>query len=137
MRHSGWWPDRILRLFKRGKARFKDVPVHESLICESKTENLQAHLLHYTYDSLETLISKINSYSSVAAQMQFERGRRISLAGIVLKSAWTFIRLYVVRRGFLDGKQGLILALVSSAGSLFRYSKLWFLNKNINWKPKP
>lgn len=136
MRHSGWWPDRIVRLFKRGKARFKEVTVHESLVCESKPAELSAHLLHYTYDSLETMIAKINQYSTLAAQLQFDRGKKISLAGVMAKSVWTFMRLYVVRRGFLDGKQGLLLALISSAGSLFRYSKLWFMNKNTNWKPK-
>lgn len=137
MRHSGWWPDRILRLFKRGAARFKDVPVHESLICEAEPRALNAHLLHYTYDSLETMIGKINLYSTLAAQAQHAQGRKISLVGVVCKALWTFMRLYVVRRGFLDGKQGFMLALISSAGSLFRYAKLWFLNNNTKWKPKP
>lgn len=137
IRHSGWWPDRLVRLFKREQGRFKEVLVHESVVVQGSTQHLGGYLVHYPYDSLETLIAKTNHYSTAAAQQLHDKGRTISMVGIMLKAAWTFVRIYILRRGFLDGKQGFILAGVAAAGSFFRYSKLWLLNKNIQWRPKP
>lgn len=137
IKHSGWWPDTLVRLFKRDQGRFKDVSVHESVIVEGPTQALSGHLLHYPYDSLEMLIDKTNQYSSAAALQLHERGKKISILGIIAKSFWTFIRIYLIRRGFLDGRQGFILAAVAASGSFFRYSKLWFLNQKTNWKPQP
>lgn len=137
IQHSGWWPDRLLRLFKREHGRFKDVLVHESVLVNGPTKALSGHLLHYPYDSLESLIAKTNQYSSAAALQLHEKGKTIALPTIFAKSLWTFIRLYVLRRGFLDGRQGALLAGVAAAGSFFRYSKLWLLNQQTNWKPAP
>ncbi|AQS52187.1 LPS biosynthesis protein [Paenalcaligenes hominis] len=137
IRHSGWWPDRLVRLFKRDAGRFKDVRVHESVVVEGLVAELRGHLLHYPYDSLETLITKTNFYSTAAALSLYEKGKHIPIAGIALKAFWTFIRIYVLRRGFLDGRAGFILAGVAASGSFFRYSKLWLLNRKTNWQPKP
>lgn len=137
IKHSGWWPDRLVRLFKRDKAQFKDVTVHESVLVEGGVQDLKGHLLHYPYNSLDTLIDKTNHYSSAAALQLHERGKKISLLGIITKAFWTFVRIYIIRRGFLDGKEGFFLAAVAASGSFFRYSKLWFLNSDTNWKPKP
>lgn len=135
--HSGWWPDRLVRLFKRDKGRFKDVTVHESVIVQGVTQDLAGHLLHYPYDSLESLINKTNQYSSAAAQQLYGKGKKIGLIGIASKASWTFVRIYIIRRGFLDGKEGFVLAGVAAAGSFFRYSKLWLLNRKTRWKPAP
>lgn len=132
IRHSGWWPDHVLRLFKRGTARFKDVAVHESVQTASASAVmvLQGHFLHYPYADLETFIAKINHYSSEAAAMMHARGRRTSIFGATGHAVWTFIRIYLIRRGFLDGKEGFVLAVMGAAGSFFRYSKLLWLNKH-------
>lgn len=137
IRHSGWWPDRLVRLFRRGAGHFKDVRVHESVVVQGHVSDLRGHLLHYPYDSLETLITKTNHYSTAAALSLYERGKQIHIAGIVVKALWTFIRIYILRRGFLDGRAGFILAGVAASGSFFRYSKLWLLNRKTNWHPKP
>lgn len=137
IKHSGWWPDRLVRLFKRNKGRFKDVAVHESVLVDGTTQSLTGHLLHYPYNSLETLITKTNQYSSAAALQLHERGKKIGVLSIIGKACWTFLRIYILRRGFLDGKEGFFLAGVATAGSFFRYSKLWFLNQKTNWKPNP
>ena len=128
IRHSGWWPDHVLRLFKRDTARFKDVAVHESVDTEHAVATLTGHFLHYPYASLEHYIAKINHYSSEAAAMMHARGRRTSVLGAAGNAIWTFIRIYVLRKGFLDGRQGFILAAMGAAGSFFRYTKLLFLN---------
>ena len=129
IRHSGWWPDHVLRLFKRGTARFKDVAVHESVQTSSSVTMLENHFLHYPYADLETFIAKINHYSSEAAAMMHAKGRQTSVLGATGHALWTFIRIYLIRRGFLDGKEGFILATMGAAGSFFRYNKLLFLNK--------
>jgi glycosyltransferase involved in cell wall biosynthesis len=129
IRHSGWWPDHVLRLFKRGTARFKDVAVHESVLPRSEPLILEGHFLHYPYADLETFIAKINLYSSEAAAMMHARGKRTSVLGATGHAIWTFVRIYLIRRGFLDGKEGFILATMGAAGSFFRYNKLLLLNK--------
>lgn len=130
IRHSGWWPDHVLRLFRRGTARFKEVPVHESVIPDGRVAILDGHFLHYPYASLEHFIAKINLYSSEAAGIMHARGKKTTALGAAGHAVWTFFRLYVVRRGFLDGKEGFILAAMAAAGSFFRYTKLLYLNKS-------
>src|SRR5690606_26560707 len=88
---------------------------------------LDAHFLHYPYADLHALLAKVNRYSSDAACMMHANGRRTHIAGVVGHSLWTFVRIYLIRRGFLDGREGFILAAVAAAGSFFRYSKLLFL----------
>lgn len=132
IRHSGWWPDHVLRLFKRGTARFKDVAVHESVVTGQPVATLESHFLHYPYASLEQFIAKINHYSSEAAAMMHARGKRTSVLGAWGHAVWTFVRIYLLRKGFLDGKEGFILAVMGAAGSFFRYTKLLFLNKRQN-----
>ncbi|NYT63137.1 glycosyltransferase family 2 protein [Alcaligenaceae bacterium] len=129
IRHSGWWPDHVLRLFKRGTARFKDVAVHESVVTSSVVAVLDGHFLHYPYADLETFIAKINLYSSEAAAIMHAKGKKTSVLGATGHAIWTFIRIYLIRRGFLDGKEGFVLAVMAAAGSFFRYNKLLLLNR--------
>lgn len=125
--HSGWWPDHVLRLFRREKGRFTEVPVHERVEIKGQTGKLKACLLHYPYETLDALILKMNRYSTDAAQMMFAKGKRAGLFSIVGHSVWTFVRIYLLRRGFLDGRYGFVLAATAAAGSFFRYSKLMML----------
>ena len=127
IRHSGWWPDYVLRLFKRGTARFTDVAVHERVQPGGSVGKLQAHLTHQAYDNLDALLVKINRYSTDAAAMMHARGKTTSILGALGHGFWTFIRIYLIRRGFLDGRHGLVLVVAASAGSFFRYAKLYFL----------
>src|SRR3546814_6711835 len=83
IRHSGWWPDRVLRLFKREAGRFNDVAVHESVQCSGTVLVLDGHFLHYPYPDIETLMAKINRYSSEAAIMMQAKGSRVGVAGVV------------------------------------------------------
>ena len=129
MHHSGWYPDYVLRLFRRGCARFSDNLVHEKLIINSKTEKLKGLLLHYAFENLEEVLHKTNQYSTAGAQMQFQRGRQSSLSGAVLRGVWSFVRTYVLRAGFLDGREGFMLAVSNAEGTYYRYVKLMLLNK--------
>ena len=124
MRHCGWWPDHLLRLFRRGRARFSNDVVHESIQADGATGLLKHHLLHYPYPDIESLLVKMNRYSTAGAQKMHQRGKRTSVFGALGHGFWTFVRIYIMRRGFLDGRQGLVVACAGAAGSFFRYAKL-------------
>ncbi len=128
MRHSGWYPDRIVRLFRRDAARFSDDLVHERLLVAGKTGLLDGELLHYAFDDLEEVLHKVNRYSSAGAAMMQLRGRQVSLSGAVLRGLWSFIRTYFLRGGFLDGREGFMLAVSNAEGTYYRYLKLLLLN---------
>lgn len=128
IRHSGWWPDPVLRLFRRDSGKFNDVLVHESVsLSKGKTGRLKSHLLHYPHPTLDSLIDKINRYSGEAAKMMLAKGTRTGVPKIVLHSMWTFIRIYFLRLGILDGRHGFVLAVTAASGNFLRYSKLMFL----------
>jgi glycosyltransferase involved in cell wall biosynthesis len=129
MRHSGWYPDLLHRLFKRGKACFSDDLVHERLIVEGEAGRLQGLLLHYAFDDMEEVLHKVNQYSTAGAAMMQRRGRKASLTGAVLRGIWSFIRTYVLRGGFLDGREGFMLAVSNAEGTYYRYLKLMLLNQ--------
>lgn len=129
MRHSGWYPDYVTRLFRRGSARFSDDLVHERLLVEGVAERLDGLLLHYAFDNLEEVLHKVNQYSSAGAQMMLQRGRQASLSGAVLRGLWSFVRTYVLRGGFLDGREGFMLAVSNAEGTYYRYLKLMLLNQ--------
>jgi glycosyltransferase involved in cell wall biosynthesis len=127
MRHSGWWPDHVTRLFRRGAARFSDDRVHERVIVDGTVGALREPLLHEAIRDLDEALVKMNAYSTASALMQLERGRNASLAGAVWHGAWTFFRTYVLRAGFLDGREGFMLAVSNAEGAYYRYLKLMLL----------
>lgn len=129
MRHSGWYPDRIVRLFKRTAARFSDDMVHESVEVQGSIGILNGELLHYSYMNLEQTLDKLNSYSTAAARVQQQRGKQGGLATAVAHGLWSFIRTYFLRAGFLDGREGFMLAVLNAEHSYYRYLKLMLLNE--------
>ncbi len=129
MRHSGWYPDLLPRLFKRGTAHFSDDLVHERLIVEGETGELHGMLLHYAFDDLEEVLHKVNQYSSAGAKMMQQRGRKSSLTGAVVRGVWAFMRTYVLRGGIFDGREGFMLAVSNAEGTYYRYLKLMQLNR--------
>lgn len=135
IRHSGWWPDAVLRLFRRGTARFTDAAVHERVEPDGEVGRLKSHMLHYTYPDLAFAIQKMNRYSSDAAEMMYAKGRRASVVSALGHAVWTFTRIYVVRRGFLDGGHGFVLAALAAMGSFSRYAKLAFLTRALPARP--
>ncbi len=127
MRHGDWYPDRVLRLFRRDAGRFSDDLVHERLLVQGPVARLEGDLLHHTMPSLDDALAKMNRYSTGRAQDMRRQGRRGSLAGAIGHAMWTFVRGYVLRRGFLDGRLGFVLALYAAEGTYYRYLKLWLL----------
>lgn len=129
MKHGGWWPDRIIRLFRRGKGRFSGDRVHERLIVEGRVGTLASPLIHFAFSDLEEVLQKIDRYSTAGALSMAEKGRHASLSGAVLRGSWSFFRTYVLKAGFLDGREGFMLAVSNAEGTYYRYLKLMLLGK--------
>ena len=127
MRHSGWYPDRITRLFKRGSASFSNDLVHEKLITQQAVGQLRAHMLHESFTSFEAVLDKANRYSTAGAQHLFQQGKKVSISQAIGHGLWAFFRTYVLRRGFLDGRMGLLLAISNAEGTYYRYLKVWLM----------
>jgi glycosyltransferase involved in cell wall biosynthesis len=128
MKHSGWWPDHVIRLFRRDAARFSDDRAHERLLVEGTTRKLKQPLMHEAISNMDQMLGKMNLYSTASARMLHERGRQASLATAVFHGGWAFFRTYVLRLGFLDGREGFILAVANAEGSYYRYVKLMLDN---------
>ena len=127
MRHSGWWPDHVVRLFRRGAARFSDDAVHERVIVDGNTGTLREPLMHETFVDLDELLAKMNNYSTLSAQDMQRDGKRSGLPMAVARAAWAFVRTYFLRGGFLDGREGFMLAVATAEGTYYRYVKLLLL----------
>jgi len=123
--HAGWQPDYVLRLFRRGTAKFSDDLVHERVVTQQPVHALQNHLLHYSYLNFSQVLSKVDAYSTASAKQAYARGKRSSVAGALGHGAWAFFRTYVIRRGFLDGAHGLALSISNAETSYYKYLKLW------------
>src|SRR5208282_3552891 len=125
MRHSGWWPDYVLRLFRRGKARFDDAIVHERVICDGTVKRLDQPLIHHPVLRLEDALSRMDRYSTASAQALVASGRKVSFLAGIGHGFYAFLRSYVLRAGFLDGAEGFLLAVANAEGSYYRYMKAW------------
>lgn len=124
MRHGGWWPDYVLRLFRREQGRFTESAVHERIIVEGETGRLKIPLLHDAFINLDEVLHKVNSYSSLGVQVLEKKGVRSSLSKAVLKAVWTFIRTYFIKASLLDGRHGFMLAVSNAEGTYYKYLKL-------------
>jgi glycosyltransferase involved in cell wall biosynthesis len=125
MNHSGWYPDRVLRLARRGAARFSDALVHEKLEVRGPVGELAGELLHESYADLHSVLDKMNRYSSAGAESLRRKGVQGSLGKALGHGLWAFIRTYLLKRGFLDGRLGLALAISNGEETYYRYLKLW------------
>lgn len=124
IKHGGWWPDHVLRLFKRNKGQFTSDLVHERIIVTGKIERLENPLLHDSFVNPAEVLDKINSYSSLGAKKLYEKGKRTCIAEAIIRGLWTCFRTYVIKASFLDGRQGLMLAISNGEGSYYKYVKL-------------
>ena len=129
IRHSGWSPDYVDRLFKRGTARFSDDLVHERLIPNGQVAKLENPMLHYSFMNYSQVLQKLDRYSTASAEQAFAKGKTSNPLKAVLHGAWAFFRTYILRAGFLDGPQGFALAVSNGQGTYYRYIKLWHLNQ--------
>jgi glycosyltransferase involved in cell wall biosynthesis len=129
VRHGGWYPDYIVRLVRRGTARFSDKLVHESLIPQGAVGRLTTPLHHYSYRTMQDVQRKIHSYSQAGAKQLYARGKRTTRAQAVLHGAWAFLRTYVFKLGVLDGVTGYHIACMNMRSSYLKYAALLDMQK--------
>jgi glycosyltransferase involved in cell wall biosynthesis len=121
--HSGWYPDRKVRLYHRAKAQWVGEFVHESVQVKGKIGHLDSNILHFTCDSLSEHLRTLDRYTTLAAQEIASRKVPVPLHRIVLDPAWTFVKSYFFQRGFLDGLEGLTIAYMAAFYTFLKYSK--------------
>jgi glycosyltransferase involved in cell wall biosynthesis len=140
IRHGGFWPDRKLRMFRRGTGRFKETPVHETIEVQEyrkggitvNSRRLRGALIHHSYPTLSDYITHMNRYSSLGAEMVVAKANgkvRFSAINIVLRPLATFLYNYFFRLGFLDGREGLLLHLYHAVYVSWKYAKAWELSR--------
>jgi len=131
IRHGGWSPDYTLRLFAKKTGRFGDRAVHEAVRVDGPTKYLENPIEHYTYRSLEAYHTRAGRYSALAAYEMKKEGKRFRLMDLCLRPLWTFLRMYLIRQGFRDGAEGLILAALYGHYTFLKYAKLWEIEKEV------
>jgi glycosyltransferase involved in cell wall biosynthesis len=136
IRHSGWYPDDKVRLYDRRVAKWEGEKVHEIINTPAdKTGKLKGDLLHYSFRTIDDHLKTIRSYSEMAAQAMFERGRRVSLVGVFARSGWVIVRKFFFELAFLDGTAGIIITYYSAVATFTKYIKLYVLHKQGRTSP--
>lgn len=125
IRHGGLYPDWQVRLFRRGRGRFVERAVHESVNVEGTLGRLRGHLLHCSYESVTDFFDRANRYSSLAAGEWIREGRRVRARELVVRPLGRFVSMYALQRGFLDGRRGLLLAALYAYYVFMRSAKIW------------
>ena len=135
MRHSGWYPDRVMRLYERERYHYNSNLVHESLDCKNaQIIALPGDLLHLTCRDFASFQRKQLNYATAWAQERHQRGKKASLMGIFTHTYGAFLKTLLLRGGVLDGKQGWLLAVVNAQYTFNKYTELWALNRGYSEK---
>jgi glycosyltransferase involved in cell wall biosynthesis len=121
--HSGWYPDRKVRLFDRRLAKWVGGYVHESVVVEGRVGHLNANILHFTCSSLSEHLRTLDRYTTLAAEQLVSQKADIGWKELAVDPAWTFFRTYFVQRGFLDGYEGLAIAYTAAFYNFLKYAK--------------
>ncbi|MCX6634965.1 MAG: glycosyltransferase family 2 protein [Acidobacteria bacterium] len=126
--HSGWHPDRKVRLYDRRRARWAGDFVHETVQVDGRVGHLRSNLLHFTCDSLSEHLRTMDRYTTLAAEQLVSQGGKIGWSKLLLDPPWTFFKTYVVDRGFLDGAEGLAIAYMAAIYNFLKYAKARFMS---------
>lgn len=127
IRHSGWYPDYVIRLYRKDFAHYGDQLVHEKveLPANANIQKLQGDLLHYTYRNIHHYLVKSAGYAKAWADQREKAGKKATLWQGISHAVGCFVKMYVIRLGFLDGKAGLLLAILSAHSTFVKYADLW------------
>lgn len=127
IRHSGWYPDYVVRLYRTNYAQYGDELVHEKVHypANTKVEKLKGDLQHFTYKSLHHYLVKSAGYAKAWADQRQAKGKKATLWQGISHAIGCFVKMYILKAGFLDGKQGLLLAILSAHSTFVKYADLW------------
>jgi len=127
IRHCGWERDKVLRFFDRTRGRYEEKHVHAEVMLDGKVGFLRECLLHDSYRDFSAYLTKLDRYSDWGARQTLEKGSNLAVAKLLLRPPARFLKMYVLRLGFLDGIQGFILCSLASLSVFMKYAKLWKL----------
>ena len=132
MKCCGWYPDYVWRIFNRKYTRFNENIVHEGVETKPDTQKvyIKDAIKHYAADSMESIIQKMNRYTTLSAQEKHKKGKKASVIGAIFRFIHTFNMNYFFRRGIFYGYKGFVVSLLNASGSFYRHMKLYELNKN-------
>ncbi|HEX5734679.1 MAG TPA: glycosyltransferase family 2 protein [Blastocatellia bacterium] len=137
IKHSGWYPDHKPRLYDKRSAGWAGEFVHESLEVKGSIERLRGDILHYTVRDASDHHKRIDRYTTLAARELFQKGRRATTLSLLISPIGAFLRSYVIKRGFLDGAQGLAIARFAAHYVFLRNLKLWEMRSNSSEEGPP
>jgi len=130
IRHGEWWPDLKLRLFLKDKGVCTGREPHDRMLVIGKVKRLESCLFHYTYENIADQVTTVNRFSSISAESMLLEGRKFSFKDMLFRPPFRFFKAYFLKRGFLNGFRGLIIATISAFGVFLKYAKLWELSLN-------
>jgi glycosyltransferase involved in cell wall biosynthesis len=129
IRHGGWYPDRKVRLVRRGRGRWEGEEVHERLVADGQIRALDGDLLHYTYRGIADHLRTIDRFTTAAARGMAARGARGARVGMIVNPPLKFLKMYLLKAGFLDGLPGFVVAVLGGYYVFLKYAKLWELQR--------
>lgn len=129
IKYGSWWPDRVVRLFDRTQGSMKPVPVHECWETNGSTAELASPIKHYSFNSYGDLLVKADRYSDIAAKRMFDEGKHCSKWSPLTHAFASFIRLFIIKRGYKDGIEGAAIAYTNGLGAFLKYAKLQALHR--------
>lgn len=132
IRHGGWSPDYVLRLAKKNKACFTEPEVHERMQVEGVCGKLKHPILHYTYRDVRDVLDMLQRYSDAGAKELYKAGRKGGILQAIFHGLWAFLKAYILRLGFFDGREGFMLAVSNAELVYYKYMKLYYLYKKHN-----
>jgi glycosyltransferase involved in cell wall biosynthesis len=127
--HGGWYPGYVLRLFRKDSGAFNDVLVHECVVVKGRVGRMRGEILHYSDRDLKHYLRKLDHFTDLSAEVLYRNHRKVRMSDLILRPPFMFLKMYVLKCGFLDGMQGLVLSLLSSVHVLLKYVKLWEKNR--------
>jgi len=127
IRHGGWRPDYTLRLFRKNAGHVDYREVHEKVVVNGSVSYLKNPLVHYTYNSVSDYLKRMDIYSTLAAKELKKNGVAPNVMDFLIRPPVTFIKMFFFRFGFLDGRFGLVLAVLYSYYTFLKYAKTWEL----------
>ncbi|MBI1913003.1 MAG: glycosyltransferase family 2 protein [Deltaproteobacteria bacterium] len=134
IRHCGWYPDYNLRLYRKDTGRFVDRYVHEAVAVNGPKAHLKNPMVHRTYKDVSDYLARMQKYSTLAAEEMLNSGKNAGFLDIIFRPPFTFFKMFILKRGFLEGTAGVILSILYSSYTLAKYAKLWEMKKGLGIK---
>lgn len=133
IKHGTWYPDRKIRLINRQKGKWGGVNPHDKIVMieDTSLKQLRGDMLHYTYETIDQIMAQTNKFTTIQSKAMFEQGKRSNVIKLVVSPLTAFISSYIIKRGFLDGYNGFIIARFASHATLAKYAKLLHLQRKM------